>query len=291
MKRNLLSMSLMLASLFGAAQPMIAMDASAASAQVANVSVPDPAVQIRDAVRKLRNNDLAGLIQVMVPAAHYQEFRSAYEAALTEPTTDEQRAEFAEAWGKIAAPDAVEKLMAEIEPKLIEARPQAPGALMMGIGALQMAVTSPEADLTDDQRATLRQALPGIQSWVTATDFLSSESMRRALTLVADAARNTGISNVDQLKMLSLEETLAKAGSVLSAAKQAVRIYGLDLDAIADTLAVEVLAIEGDTARVRTTITVFNAPLSKELDLVLVDGRWYGKDMGVHFGSHDHSDS
>ena len=133
--------------------------------------------------------------------------------------------------------------MQEIEPKLVEARPQAPGAIKMGLGALQMALSSPDAELTEEQRAALRQAMPGLQRWLTSTDFLSSLSMRQALTLVTDAIRGTGLDSIDELRMLSLEEALAQAGSVLASAKQAVRIYGLDLDAIADTLAVEVLAI------------------------------------------------
>ena len=139
------------------------------------------------------------------------------------------------------------------------------------------------AEMTEAQRAALRAALPGLQQWVTTTDFLSSQSMRQALTLITNAARNTGVANLDQLKMLSFEEVLAKAGSVLAASKQAIRIYGLDLDQIADSIDVQVLTIEGATARVRTTVTVFDAPIATEHELVLVDGRWYGKDAVVNW--------
>lgn len=156
---------------------------------------------------------------------------------------------------------------------------------MMGIGAAQMALASPDAELTEEQRATLRAALPGIQEWVITTDFLSSDTARQALTLIADAARATGVSNLDQLKMLSFEEVLAKAGNLLAASKRAVRLYGLDIDAILASTQVEVLEIAGTTARVRTTVGAFDAPLSKEIELVLIDGRWYGKDATdkVHF--------
>ncbi|MGE4070741.1 MAG: hypothetical protein AB7E72_06155 [Lysobacterales bacterium] len=293
MKRNLLSMSLMLASLFGAAQPLLAQEQAQVRAISASTSIPDPAAQIRAAADLLRNNDLMGLLRTMVPPSQLQLLRQGYEEGRSQPITDEDRAEFEEAIAKFTAPDAVERLMQEIEPKLVEARPQAPGAIMMGLGALQMALTSPDAELTEEQRAALRQAMPGLQRWLTSTDFLSSLSMRQALTLVTDAIRGTGLDSIDELRMLSLEEALAQAGSVLASAKQAVRIYGLDLDAIADTLAVEVLAIEGDTARVRTTITVFDAPISKEVELVLVEGRWYGKEAVQHFDFKidHHSDS
>ena len=83
---------------------------------------------------------------------------------------------------------------------------------------------------------------------------------------------------------------LHRAGTVLTAAKQAVRLYGIDLDAVADSLHVEVLAIDGETARVRTTITLFDAPVWAEHDLVLVEGRWYGKQAMIHWSEHEDED-
>lgn len=283
MKTKLLTLSLLLAGMIGAAQPSFAVEFSPGSSQGVSTVAPDPAQQIRDLSRKLRGNDLAGLISALVPPAKYQEMRQAYELARVKPTTPEDREKFEQEYAKLVGPDAVDTLMAEIEPKLEEARPQAAGAVMMGIGALQMAVASPDSEMTEDQRAALRAALPGLQQWVTTTDFLSSQSMRQALTLITNAARNTGVANLDQLKMLSFEEVLAKAGSMLAASKQAIRIYGLDLDQIADSIQVQVLAIEGETARVRTTVTVFNAPIATEHELVLVEGRWYGKDAAAHW--------
>lgn len=283
MKTKLLTMSLLLAGMIGAAQPSLAVEGPSATSHSVSSAAPDPAQQIRDLSRKLRSNDLAGLISALVPPAKYQQMRQAYELARVKPTTAEDRAKFEQEYAKLVGPDAVDTLMAEIEPKLEEARPQAPGAVMMGIGALQMAVASPDAEMTEAQRAALRAALPGLQQWVTTTDFLSSQSMRQALTLITNAARNTGVANLDQLKMLSFEEVLAKAGSVLAASKQAIRIYGLDLDQIADSIDVQVLDIEGATARVRTTVTVFDAPIATEHELVLVDGRWYGKDAVVNW--------
>jgi hypothetical protein len=291
MKRNLLSMSLLLASLI-AAQPLLAQESAQTVSHDATTQVPDPAVQIRSMVNMLRGNDLNGLLRAMVPPAHYQELRQAYDLARVEPITDEDRAKFAEELAKLTAVDAVDQIMVEIEPKLIEARPQAAGALMMGLGALQVAIGRSDSDMTDEQRNALRQAFPGIQRWATATDFLSESSIRQALTLITDAARNTGIDSIDELKLLSIDEVLNHASSLLAAGKQALRIYGLDLDAIADSTRVEVLAIDGSNARVRTTVTLFDAPMSKDIDLVLVDGRWYGKDAVIKWEIHsdEHSE-
>jgi hypothetical protein len=273
-----IALSLLIAGLVSVTGPVFAQNPSNNQrSTVKAAAVADPAQQIREVARLLRANDLSGVVQAAVPPSTYQQMRQAYELHRMQPTTEAERAEFAEGLAKLNAPDAVDQLMAEIEPKLVEARPQAPAALMMGLGALQMAVLSKDSELTDDERASLQQALPGLQQWATTTDFLSSLSMRQALTLVSDAVRGTGIRSLDELKQMSFEQVLGKAESVLAAGKQALLIYGLDVNAITDTLQVETVSIDGATARVRTTITVFNAAVSREHELVLVDGRWYGK--------------
>lgn len=256
------------------------------STSVAVRSAPDPARQLLDTARLLRNNDLVGLVQTLVPPRAYDEVRLAYELHRDEPISASDRAEFAETLAKLAAPDAVDQLMAEIEPQLIEARPKAPSAILMGLGGVQLALLSDDTGLTPDQREALQRALPGFQEWVTSTDFLSSESMREALSLVADAVRRTGIRDLEQLKSMSLEQAIAQAESVLAASKQALLIYGLDLDAIADSMQVEVISNDGTTARVRTTVTVFDAPIFVEHDLVLLDGHWYGKSAAEHWSMH-----
>lgn len=283
MKRKLLTLTLMAAGLVAFQAPALASSNPSNAALAAAANVPDPAAQIEDLAYLFRQDNVTGIVQSLVPASKWDQVRAMYEVKRMEPISDEDRAEFDENIGRFVAADAVEQLMAEIEPKLEESRPKLPGAMLMGMGAIQMAINSEEGDLTPEQRESLRLAFPGIQEWAASTDFLSSETMRQALTIVTDAARRSGISSLDELKSLPLESALDRAGGVLAAAKDAVRLYGIDLDAIADSLQVDVLEIDGDKARVRTTVTVFNAPVSAEHDLVLVEGRWYGKDAAENF--------
>lgn len=285
------AISLILASLLGATSPLFAATPVEAPRHATIVATPDPAQQVRDMARLIRNNDLNGLLRASVPPSAYQQLRAAYDLHRLEPISAADRTEFAEHLAKFNAPNAVDQLMTEIEPKLVEARPKVPGALLMGLGALQMAAVSEDSDLTADQRQSLQQALPALQQWATTTDFLSSLSMRQALTLVTDAVRSSGIRSVDELKSMPFEQILAKAESVVAAGKQALLIYGLDVDAITDTMQVELLAINGTTARVRTTVTVFNAPVSRELELVLVEGHWYGKEAIVQWSAHSEANA
>lgn len=284
MKRTLLSLALLAAVAVGGATA-ISTPAPAQAATIRTVTSPDPVRQIHDTVRLFRNGDVATLAQSLTPPAKWEEIRLAYELQRLKPTTDEQREKFAELVDNVTATDAVDRFMADIEPKLIEARPQLPGALLMGFGAAQMAIASPDSDLTDEQRETLRNALPGVQAWIARTDVLSSELMREALTLLTAAARRTGITDIDQLKGMPLEAALDHASTLLAGAKDAARVYGVDIDQIADSLHVDVLEQDATTAKVRTTVTVFGAPVWTDVDLVLVDGRWYSKQTFLHMDS------
>ncbi len=289
MKSSRLSMSLLFVGVISAFNPVFAQERLTpitTASRAVSQSVPDPAAQIRDLARVLRANDLAALVRAVVPPSHYQLMRQSFELQRLKPITPAERSKFSEGIAKLTDANAVDKFMLEIEPKLIEARPKAAGALLIGMGALQVALASDDSKLTPEQRVALESALPGIQKWASETDFLSSVSMRQALSLLADAARNTGVRSIDELKMLSFEQALAKAGALLAASKQALTIYGLDVNAIADSLQVQVLSQEGETARVRTTITLFDAPISSDLDLVLLEGRWYSKNTVAKLNMH-----
>lgn len=246
-------------------------------------TTPDPAAHVHELARLFRAGDIAALAQASVPPAHWDRIRSTWERKRLEPTSDADRLEFGEKLARITAHDAVDSYMAELEPKIDELRPQWPGAMLMGFGAMQVAITSPDSDLTDEQRTMLKAALPGVQQWVGSTDFFDTATLRDALTLLTDAARRTGIQNLDQLKALPMEELLRRGNGLVAAAKDAVQLYGIDVNAIVDSLQVDVLSNDGSKARVRATVTVFGAPLSNEYELVLLDGHWYGEHANATF--------
>jgi hypothetical protein len=288
MKTKLLTLALLAAGLVAPTSLLLAAEAAAPVVRAAAINTPDPAQQVREMARLFRAGDVAGMARAAVPASRWEEAKLMWELHRLEPISAHDKAEFAEKLAKITAPDAVDTLMAEIEPKLVEARPQAAGALLMAFGAAQMAVNSPESELTEEQRAALQSVLPGFQAWASSTDFLDSATLRDALTLLTDAARRTGITDLEQIKALPLEGLLDRTRPVLAAAKDAVQLHGIDIDAIVDSLQVEVLENDGQKARVRTTVTLFGAPVWHEHELVLVEGRWYGKHAIEHW-QHKHA--
>lgn len=272
MKRLALSIALASSSVL-----MLPSTSQAMVAVVAAQAATDPAVQVLQMAEYFRRNDVQALVSAGLPPDKYQLLLSEYEEQRQRPISEAERAEFQEGMDRLTADGAVDRLMEEITPKLEEGSAQAAGMTLMAIGALNMAVTSPESDLTDAQRESLRMALPAIEHWLSVTDFFSADLARSALTALADGVRATRIDSLDALRGLPLDQLLQRAGGVLAAAKEAAVVYGVDLDAIASSLQVEVLEIDGDHARVRTTIEVFDAPIAAEHELVRIEGRWYGE--------------
>lgn len=256
-----------------AAPPTLAIQAATTA------STADPAAQLHELAQLFRAGDLAGLAQAALPPAQWQALQQAHELARLRPIDEEQRHAFAEAVARLTGPGAVDALMAQMAPRIEELRPQAPGAVQMAVGGLRMALASPDSGLDPAERAALAAALPGLEQWAVSTDFLDTATLRQAVTLLTDAARRTGIVDLEQLKALPLASLLDNGATLFVAGKDALRLYGMDVDAIVDSLQVEVLERTTDTARLRSTVTVFGTPVWHEHEMVLVDGRWYGKDV------------
>jgi outer membrane murein-binding lipoprotein Lpp len=248
-----------------AEKAMVANQASAASA-------------LAGQVKAFRNNDLKALLQASMPPAELDRIRADWDKQRAEPITDEERAEFAESWGKITAADGVDKIMAEIEPQLAEMKPQLAGIIGMGQGMATMSIQQ-STDLTDQQKTQATQFMNGLSGWLGKTDFADPALMRTALTALAEGLRATGITKLDDIKALSFDEMLVKAGPAVGGVKNALAAYGFSLDAIADSVKTEVVSESGDVAKLKVSYALFDAPLSFESEMQKVDGQWYGKDM------------
>ena len=207
-----------------------------------------------------------------------ERIRADWDKQRAAPITDEERAEFAENWGKITAPDGVDKIMAEVEPKLAEVKPQLAGMIAMGQGMATMSIAQ-STELTEPQKAQATAFLNGLGGWLGKTDFADPALMRKSLTALADGLRATGITKLDDIKALSFDELLAKFGPAVGGVKNALAAYGFSLDAIADSVKTEIVSEAGDTAKLKVSYALFDAPMSFESEMQKVDGKWYGKDM------------
>lgn len=248
-----------------AEKPMVQASATAASAMEAQV-------------KAFRNNDLKTLLTAALPPAELERIRADWDKQRAAPITDEERAEFAENWGKITAPDGIDKIMAEIEPQLAEIKPQLAGMIAMGQGMATMSIAQ-STDLTEQQKAQATAFLNGLGGWLGKTDFADPALMRKALTALAEGLRATGITKLDDIKALTFDQMLDKAGVAVGGFKNAFAAYGFSIDSIADSVKSEIVSESGDVAKLKVSYALFDSPMSFESEMQKVDGKWYGKDM------------
>ena len=255
---------------------------NAAPAEKAAMQAVAPAATAATAmdaqIKAFRSNDLKALLEAALPAAEIERMRSEWDKNRAEPITDEDRAEFADSWGKITAADGVDKIMAEMEPQLAQLKPQLAGMIAMGQGMATMTIAE-STELTDAQKAQATAFMNGLSGWLGKTDFADPALMRKSLTALADGLRATGITKLDDIKALSFDELLAKFGPAVGGVKNALAAYGFSLDAIADSVKTEIVSEAGDTAKLKVSYALFDAPMSFESEMQKVDGKWYGKDM------------
>ena len=120
MKKTLLSLALVAACLTGSAalSALPTQPARVLATVTVGASVPDPAAQLEETARLFRAGDLTALAKALTPPSKWEEIKRRYDEHRLEPTSAHDRAEFAEGIAKFTAPDAVDRFMEEIEPKL-----------------------------------------------------------------------------------------------------------------------------------------------------------------------------
>ncbi len=257
--------------------------ANKAAVSAVPVAVPTatPDAAILTAVHMLRANDINGLLTAALPAAELAKIKTDWTQHLTkDPITDEDRKKFADQMTKLTAPGAEDKLYADIEPQLKkfdqEGAAQMPMMIAMGQGFVQSSIQQSK-DLTDEQKKQSAALVDATAKWAQGVKFTDPVLVKGALAAICKTARDLNLKSLDEVRALSYDQGMLKAGIALGGLKQVLSVYGLSLDKSLDSIKVETVSTTGDAAKVKVTYSAFDQPFTTESDLVKVDGKWYGK--------------
>ena len=177
----------------------------------------------------LRHNDIRHLVELALPKEQLDTMRTNF-AALRDSTIDaDDRKRFNENFTPLLAPDAVDKIMAQLEPKLLEAKPQLSALVSMGTGVLQLKIS--ESKLTQEQKDAANKAVSGLQAWAAKVDLTDPKRARKAVTALVEAAKALDLATPEQVSTLSYDQLLDKFGICFAGFKKALLAYELDLDA------------------------------------------------------------
>lgn len=261
----------------GAKTEQVAAAAPAASAKPSRTGM-SPVETTLEAGRLAKANDLKGLVSLILPAAQLKEAEENWEKTRAEPTTEQERKEFADNIAKLIAPGAVDELVTLAEPQLAQLKLQMPMYVGMGMGMAQQAING-NTELSEAEKKQALESLTAIQTWAGKTDLTDPNRLRKALNELANGVRATQITTLDQVRALSFDQVLGKGGVLFAAVKKSLAAYDFDLDQTFSSVRAEQVSVEGDTAVVKTTIRFLGQEISSEAPMVRVDGRWYGKSM------------
>ncbi|MEP6511934.1 MAG: hypothetical protein ABJB02_10095 [Dokdonella sp.] len=240
-----------------------------------------PDATIRRSAELLKQGDIAGMMQNSMPPAEFAKVKADWMKDTNEkPITDEDRKKFAETMGKLTAPDAEQKLYAEMEPQLkafdTQYQSQIPMYVAMGSSWLQGMVQQ-NKDMSDAEKTQAVAAINAVATWVQKTHFTDPESIKKVLAIASKTARDINLKTLDEARALNFDQSMQKARVAFLGLKDALNVYGFSLDKTLGSVTPAVVSNDGKTAKVKVAYTLFDAPLTVETDMLNLDGRWYGK--------------
>lgn len=256
--------------------------AGATTAKSGVRAAENPLAAVEANIAAFKNNDLKTVVLSSVPPSMMDHVRTKWTEELNkEPITEEDRAKFNEALTMLTAPDAETKIWADLQPHLTElqqgAQYQLPMYIGLGQGILGSMVDE-NKELTDAQKTQAKAGIGAFGTWASSAKFLDADLAQKSIGIVCDAARDMKLESLDQARAMKFEDALDKGNIALKATRDLLSNYGFPVDDVLNSMKSEVVAQNGDTAKVKVRYSMFNTPLEFESELVKVEGGWYSKE-------------
>ncbi|UHQ23266.1 hypothetical protein LVB77_00700 [Lysobacter sp. 5GHs7-4] len=242
-----------------------------------------PAEAVQQLVHDLRRNDLAGYARHAVPPALHDRLEIAWREGrttwpLTELPLEDRLPGFLQA---LAAPGAEKKLQAVYQRQFAGAHTELrSAAATLGLFATQYVRS--EGDYSDEERDHYAQLIGAISAWGQRAPLGDPKRARIAIPQLAAAARQTGLTGADALRLTGMARSLERLGPFFGRFKQVLVSYGLDVDAGLDRVEATLAEQTGDSARVRLRYTIAGQPIDAYVRVERLDGRWYLSDVLRH---------
>jgi len=245
-----------------------------------NEASKDPAVAAKDIAVSIHDNDFDRLSHIMVPPDDYAKLEARYkdEAAKKPAPSAEESKQFADSVAKFTAPDAEDKLFAEIQPKLAQMGPQIPMmvGMMSGMAGQSIAQSS---KMSAAEKTQANAVLTAITKWATTAPLSDPEKAKQAIKVVVGTARDLKLTTLDAMQKLSFSEAMQKVGIAAGGLRKTLAVYGFDTDKMLDSVKAVKKSGDDNNAVVTISYTLLDTPVSADINMVQRDGHWYSADL------------
>jgi hypothetical protein len=245
-----------------------------------NEAAKDPVTAAKDLSVAIRDNDFDRFSHIMVPPDLYAKLEDRYkEKQKNSPAPSaEDNKQFSDNVAKFTAPDAEDKLFAEIQPKLAEMGPRIP--MMVGVVSGMAGQSIAQNDkLSKAEKDQANAVLTAITKWATTAPLADPDKAKQAIKVIVGAARDLKLTTLDDAQKLSFPEVMQKAGIVVGGLRNTLTVYGFDTDKMLDSVKTEKKSEDGDKAVVTVSYSLLDTPVSVDVDMIQRDGRWYSADL------------
>jgi len=225
-------------------------------------------------------NDLAAFARAAVPPALHQQLIAAWQAGHTRWPLDELplAAQHPNALAALAADDADTALLATFDAEVAGAGSGLRRmAQLVSIFALEF--IHQQEDYSASERAHYRQLVQALGNWAADAPLASRERAEQALDVLIPAARQAALTSDAAFAEAGMDAALERMIPVIAAGKQALALYGLELDAALADMRLQLADEHGDVAQVRMRYHLAGTALDVNIPLHRIDGRWYVTDF------------
>lgn len=245
-------------------------------------STPEAAVKTSAAL--LKSGDFNHFWKHGLPPADYATLRTDWtrRQQAEPPITADDRARFASALQQLTGPDAENTLYAMLGPKLtaleLQYKDQLPMLISVG-NALAKNAVARSSTLGGTQKTQIAAAVDVLAPWAQQAPWFDQAKAKQGVDIVVTSARKLALTSPDQVRSMDFDTTMGKYSIGFAGLKQLLANYGLSLDDTLDSVKASQLESSSGHARVKIDYTLLGKPLSTEMKLVQLDGRWYSEEM------------
>jgi hypothetical protein len=249
--------------------------AATAPAAIPGAPALAPEASLKQWVLALRSNDLALLYRALTSEQRaLVEKTWTVQAATPDADADKQ---VNSGLGLLLSPTAVDLLVAQAEPDLATLNPQ---DLVIGLqqigGFLALAGSQPKApgDAPTLDFIALQGFLADIGGWIPLAGINDVAKLHRAVEHVVAGAKSLGVKNALEVRALKTADVLHRLSAALSEIKAALLVYGLDANALLDSITFATADGAGDQRLVTIGFTAFGHPHLIPVKVVRKNDAW-----------------
>jgi hypothetical protein len=234
-----------------------------------------PEGQVKAWLKMLRKNDFTPLL-TMIPAAEWRGPERAWRMTMAKqgPKAD---AEFNSQVAALRDPQAVDLMMAKVQPELAKIQPDQLAGQIKGAAMLVAMFGQQNAQNDPEKKAALEglgQYLNDLATWLPTAHINDPNKAKESLTALREAVIALDLTTAEELRKKPLRDLVPKFGPALAALKKALRPYDVNLDAFIDSVRIETITGSGDVRTLTLSFTAFAKRRQLDLDLVKRGATW-----------------